>query len=373
MRITQQKYLLHAAGTPISSQTFPWVTETPSGRILVMFRGGPYKGPANAGENGWYCYSDDGGDTFTAPAAPFQRIPLSGGGAGFIRSFQLLPLGGKDVLMAASVVTDRDRELPYYNEATEGLKDSRLMTALSRDDGTSFGPLGEIPMTAQFSGLCSVLTGPPLLLSDGRVMVNFEVYKQYDDTRPIDHKAACIFSPDGGKSFGREVTIFDSPEVYAWDHRAVEAAPGVLEDFVWTFDRRTNNYRNIGRIESLDGGETWGGIADTGLPGQAGNAVTLPDGRLALIYIDRTGAPTVRLAISPDRGKSWQENLVLYVHGTQLAEHHKSAYSEAWTEMGKFTAGHPFVTRLGDGRLLAVHYAGPEKDRTDLMLTWIEA
>ena len=152
----------------------------------------------------------------------------------------------------------------------------------------------------------------------------------------------------------------------------MEAAPGLLEDFVWTFDRRTNNYRNIGRIESRDSGGTWGELADTGLPGQAGNAVMLPDGRLALVYIDRTGAPTVRLALSRDRGGTWEEDWALYVHGTQRAEHRKTAYGEAWTEMGKFTAGHPFVTRLSSGRLLVIHYAGPETDRTDLMLTWID-
>ncbi len=372
MKIIQQKFISDAAGTPISSQTFPWVTQTPSGRILVMFRGGPWKGPTNEGENGWYCWSDDGGKTFTEPVAPFGEVPLDGGGTGIIRSFQMIPLGGKTVFLAATAVTAKDRSLPYFNEETEGLKDSRLLAAFSEDDGATFGPLKEIPMTAQFSGLSRVLTGPPLLLSDGRIMVNFEVYKQYDDARPIDHKAGCIFSGDGGKTFGPEVTIYNSPDLYAWDHRAVETAPGQLADFVWTFDRKTNNYRNIGRIESADGGLTWGDIQDTGLAGQAGNGAVLKDGRLALVYIDRTGAPTVRLALSRDRGRTWEENEALYVHGTQKAEHLKSAYGEAWTEMGKFTAGHPFLTLLADGRLLVVNYAGPAKDRTDLMLTWVE-
>ena len=63
----------------------------------------------------------------------------------------------------------------------------------------------------------------------------------------------------------------------------------------------------------------------------------------------------------------------LYVHGSRKAEHTKSQYNEAWTEMGKYTAGHSFLTLLGSGQLLVVNYAGPEKDRTDLMLTWVEA
>ena len=149
MRIIRQKFISNATGTPVSSQTFPWVTQTPSGRILVMFRGGPWKGPTNEGENGWYCWSDDGGQSFTDPAAPFGEIPLEGGGTGFIRSFQLLPLGGRNVFLVATVVTARDRALPYFNEATEGLKDSWLMTAFSTDDGATFGPLKPLPMTAQ--------------------------------------------------------------------------------------------------------------------------------------------------------------------------------------------------------------------------------
>lgn len=373
MRIISQKTIFDGSESALSSQTFPWVCESPSGRIFVMFRGGPYKGPTNTAENGWYLWSDDGGKTFTLPRAPYGEVTLGDGTKGWLRSFQLLPLGGKRIFLVGTLVAFEDRSLPYYNEETEGLKDSRLVASFSDDDGVSFGPLSEIPMTAQFAGLSTVLTGPPLLLSDGRVMVNFEVYKQYDDPRPIDHKAGCIFSADDGKTFGQEVTIYNSPDLYAWDHRAAEGAPGHLLDFVWTFDRHTNNYRNLGRIESTDGGQTWGELAETPLSGQAGNAVMLPDGRLALVYMDRTGAPTVRLAVSYDLGKTFPEILDLYIHGSRKAEHTKSQYNEAWTEMGKYTAGHSFLTLLANGQLLIVNYAGPEKDRTDLMLTWVEA
>ena len=108
---------------------------------------------------------------------------------------------------------------------------------------------------------------------------------------------------------------------------------------------------------------------DVGLPGQAGNPVQLPDGRVALPYFDRTGVPTLKLAFSSDGGKTFGEPMVIYRHEAPKAEHAKSAYAEAWEEMGKYTAGHCFQNLDIDGNLLVVNYAGPEQHKTNTMIT----
>ena len=95
----------------------------------------------------------------------------------------------------------------------------------------------------------------------------------------------------------------------------------------------------------------------------------LPDGRLALIYFDRTGVPTLKLVLSADQGKTYTEPFEVYRHEAPKAEHTKQAYAEAWTEMNKFTAGHCFQTVLPDGNLLVVNYAGPSQHRTNAMIT----
>lgn len=352
----------------IHSVTFPDVCVMPTGRILVSFRAGPQKGPINKGENGYYCYSDDGGKTFTEPRAPFGTLKIDGG-EGRARGFQLLALGGNKLFGVMSLVEEIGEALPYFNEETEAIKNTQLYTFFSEDGGETFSEPQRIQMQGIYKDKACVLTSPALLLKDGRIMVNFEVYKTYYDNGPFDHHAACIFSSDGGKTWGTEVTICEAKEIYPWDHRAGELEEGHLVDYVWTFDRRINDYLNIHMMESFDGGYTWSELHDIGLPGQAGNPIQLPDGRVALPYFDRTGIPTLKLAFSEDGGKTFGEPMDVYRHEAPKAEHAKSAYAEAWEEMGKYTAGHCFQDLLPDGNLLVVNYAGPQQHKTNAMLT----
>ena len=350
------------------SATFPDVSVLPSGRILVTFRAGPTKGPNNKGDNGYVCYSDDGGKTFTEPYAPFGTVEIDGKTGG-CRGFQLVPIGGNRIFGVATIVEEIGEDLPYFNEETEAIKNSQLYTFFSEDGGETFSEPKRLYMQDIYKDKACVVTNPPLLLKDGRIMINFEVYKTYYDDGPFSHHAACIFSSDGGKTWGKEVTIAEANEVYPWDHRAGELEEGHLIDYIWTFDRRINDYLNIHMTESFDGGYTWSEFVDVGLPGQAGNPELLPDGRVALVYFDRTNIPTLKMAFSNDGGKTFQEIIDVYRHEAPKAEHAKSAYAEAWAEMGKYTAGHSFQTILPDGNLLVINYAGPETHKTNTMLT----
>ena len=368
-KIAQQVVVFDGSATKDKcSATFQDVCVLPSGRILVSWRGGPQKGPINIGENGYYAISDDGGKTWTEPRAPFGTLKIDGG-EGRARGFQLCSLGGNKVFGVMSLVEEIGEDLPYFNEKTEAIKNTQLYTFFSDDGGETFSEPQRIEMKDLYKGLSCVLTSPPLLLKDGRIMVNFEVYKTYYDEGDFSHHAACIFSSDGGKTWGREVTIKEAGDIYPWDHRMGELEENHLVDYIWTFDRRINDYLNIHMTESFDGGDTWSELYDVGLPGQAGNPVQLPDGRVALPYFDRTGVPTLKLAFSEDGGKTFGAPIVVYRHEAPKAEHAKSAYAEAWDEMGKYTAGHCFQDLDNDGNLLVVNYAGPETHKTNTMLT----
>ena len=368
-KIVEQLVVFDGSGSKdMCSATFQDVCVLPSGRILVSWRGGPQKGPINRGENGYCCISDDGGKTWTRPKAPFGTLKIDGG-EGRARGFQLLSLGDNRVFGVMSLVEEIGEDLPYFNEKTEAIKNTQLYTFFSEDGGETFSEPQRIAMKSKYQGLSCVLTSPPLLLKDGRIMVNFEVYKTYYDEGPFSHHAACIFSSDGGKTWGEEVTISEAGDIYPWDHRAGELEEGHLVDYIWTFDRRINDYLNIHMTESFDGGYTWSELIDVGLPGQAGNPVQLKDGRVALPYFDRTGVPTLKLAFSEDGGKTFGEPMVVYCHEAPKAEHAKSAYAEAWDEMGKYTAGHCFQDLTNDGNLVIVNYAGPQQHKTNTMIT----
>ena len=42
--------------------------------------------------------------------------------------------------------------------------------------------------------------------------------------------------------------------------------------------------------------------------------------------------------------------------------------NDAWSQMGAFNVGHPYLAKLRDGTLMAYYYAGPGTHRTDIRL-----
>jgi hypothetical protein len=95
----------------------------------------------------------------------------------------------------------------------------------------------------------------------------------------------------------------------------------------------------------------------------------LRDGRLAMVYVDRAGAPAIRCRFSADGGRTWPESTRLSIYESGLAGQTvaKSGMNDAWSEMGKFSVGLPATAALPNGDILVVYYAGPGADRTNVM------
>ena len=167
----------------ISSCTFPGLCELGSGRILVSFKGSPRKVPFNTGECGYTCISDDGAKTFSQPIKMFEP-PVVNGKPTTIRTLYYLGLENNRVLAVFNAVDAGCEELPYYNEKTEGIKDTYIMYALSEDGAQTFSE----PMLFEsklFGSVPFPLTGPPCLLDDGSIALQFEVNKRYDDRNTL--------------------------------------------------------------------------------------------------------------------------------------------------------------------------------------------
>jgi hypothetical protein len=121
----------------------------------------------------------------------------------------------------------------------------------------------------------------------------------------------------------------------------------------------------------LDNGRTWSELWDTGVPGQPAAPVPLKGGRIAMVYMDRTGVPTVKARISSDGGRSWSAKtaMTLFNPSTAGQTRNKSTMKDAWSEMAKFSTGLPSTALLPNGDFLVVFYTGPEPDKTDIR--WI--
>ncbi len=350
------------------SSIAPSICVLPSGRWLCAVSAAPLKSKTT--RECLITRSDDNGKTWSPPTTPF-RAPKVEGRAGDFRSAYLTALGGRRVLASIIWVDQSDPSLPFFNETTEGLLDCRIFLSISEDEGATWSA----PRLMDTSPLNMPvpLTGPTLLLRSGEWACQFELNKHYHDTTPWRHCSVLMFSKDEGRTWPEHTLVSDDPDLrfFYWDQRPAVLADGRILDVFWTFDRKTAVYLNIHARESRDNGRTWSEMWDCGIPGQPAPPVSLPDGRIALAYMDRTGAPMLKLRVSSDGGRTWpsETERVLYELKLPSQTWDKKTMQDAWAEMGKFSVGLPYTAALQDGSFVVVHYAGAHTDRTGI--EWI--
>ena len=284
-------------------------------------------------------------------------------------------LGGRQVVAVLYWVDSSDPTLAFFNETTEGLLDSRIFLAWSDDDGDTWSKPERVN-TEPF--VCPTpITGPALLLGNGDLAIQFELNKTYYDPAPWHHASVLMFSQDGGRSWPEHSLASSDPEnrMFYWDQRPSVLPDGRVLDLFWTFDRKEAVYRNIHARESLDHGRTWSAIWDTGVPGQPAPAVPLSDGSLGMVYVDRSGAPEIKMRVSRDGGRTWLADSEIVLERPQLANQswQKSSMQDAWSEMAAFSLGLPATAVARNGDMVAVYYSGLSTDQTDIQWVRVKA
>jgi hypothetical protein len=265
-------------------------------------------------------------------------------------------------------VDHSDPSLPFFNEETEGLLDTRIFLARSEDEGETWSD--PRPMDTSPFDIPTPLTGPVLCLPSGELACQFELNKPYYDTSIWRHSSVMMFSKDGGESWPEHAITSSDPanRIFYWDQRPGVLADGRILDLFWTYDNHAAVYLNIHARQSVDCGRTWSEMWDTGVPGQPGPPVSMPDGDIAMVYVDRTGPPTIKVRASSDGGRTWSDATETIVYETETASQtwRKGSMQDAWSEMGQFSVGLPTTARLRNGDILVLYYAGPETDLTDV-------
>ncbi len=352
--------------TDRSSCAFPNACVAPNGRWLCALRAAPTKA-GTIGQQTLLTASDDEGRSWSEPN-PAPDPPLIDGRPGLFRGAAPTALPDGRVLLTLYWVDHSDPSLPFFNEQTQGLLDSRIFHAWSKDAGLTWSTPALVDTTP--FNQPTPITGPTLALPDGRLACQFELNKHYDDPSPWRHQPVILFSSDGGKTWPEHAIPAADPDnhVFYWDQRPAVMAEGRLLNLFWTYDTARSTYLPIHAGESLDGGRTWSQPWDTHVPGQAAQPVQLPDGRIAMVYVDRTGPPTIKARVSSDGGRTWPAETELVID--RPAEHaqtqRRASTEETWAEMEAFSIGLPATAPLPDGEVLVVYYAGPEPDHTDV-------
>lgn len=350
-------------GSRTQSATFPLACVADSGRWFVMFRGAPDK-VRTTGQQVWLTWSDTEGREWSPPIEPFAP-PTVGGRDGLLRFGGLTQLGEGRLFAAVNWVDHSQPELPYFNESNEGLLDTRIFHSVSLDGGASWGPL-TLMNTSPFIQP-TPLTGPVLRLRNGELACQFELNKHYDAPEPWHHAAVMKFSRDGGRTWPEHRVVAQDPanRIHYWDQRPAVLPDGRILDLFWTFDRHAAAYHNIHARESDDNWRTWSQMWDTGVPGQPGPVFPLAGGAIAMPFVDRTGAPAIKVRTSVDAGRSWPAESESVVYASDASQNRaKASTQDAWSEMEAFSVGLPHAAPLPGGGALVVYYAGPERDRT---------
>ena len=353
-------------GTRQQSCAFPSICALPDGRWICGFRAAPTKG-ATIGQHAMIAWSDDRGASWTEPVSPFNPQPVDGK-PGLFRSAYLTSLGGAELLAALCWVDHSDADLPFFNEETEGLLDTRVFLTRSGDGGESWSE--PVLMNTSPFNVPTPPTGPILLLPNREWACQFELNKHYYEPTPWHHSSVLMFSRDEGQTWPEHTIASSDPEnrFFYWDQRPGALSSGRLLDLFWTYDNREGAYCNIHARESSDNGRTWSAMWDTGVPGQPAQPVGLPDGRIAMVYVDRTAEPTIKARVSEDRGRTWPDATESFVYqphtGSQTEE--KTSMQDAWREMSRFSVGLPATASLEDDEILVVYYAGPSTDCTNV-------
>jgi len=353
-------------GTKRQSCAFPGICVLPNGRWICTFRAAPKKEPTE-GQHVLLTWSDDMGKSWTEPSSPFSPY-TSDGKYGLFRSAMMTSLGDGKILAVLCWVDHSDPKLPFFNEETEGLLDTQIFLSLSLDYGMNWSRPEKINTTS--FNVPVPITGPILILKNGEFACQFELNKHYYDTVEWKHSSVMMFSKDKGKSWYDYTIASNDPEnrMFYWDQRPGVLSDGRILNLFWTFDRKTATYLSIHARESKDNGRTWSGMWDTGIPGQPAPPVSLPNGRIGMIYVDRTSNPVIKMRLSEDGGSTWIQNSELIIYGSQTETQtwDKRTMQDAWSEMGKFSTGLPTTAILPDGSILVVYYSGYHNDLTNI-------
>ena len=202
---------------------------------------------------------------------------------------------------ADDCVALREEGTPH-DLGTEDAARCELVLLWSDDGGETWSSPQIVPVPLPSERYTWNGAGSLLQIAPDRWMYPLETWKPEGHVGPPDQKAAALFSPDRGRTWGEFTIVADDPtgKILWWDQMCALLPDGRIYTLIWTHlygtSRDLTNHWTI----SEDQGQTWTHPRPTNLRGQVCTPIPLPDGRIAAIYNFRHDPQGIHLALTDD-------------------------------------------------------------------------
>jgi hypothetical protein len=256
----------------------------------------------------------------------------------------------------ALIASRKDCSVPGqrdFNAETGGIRPREKILLRSTDNGHTWSA----PELLHLPGNGLADTPSQIIeLNDGRWFLACELWKGWDDTRPLHIKGFTIFSADKGKTWTDRVDFTSASDVEKmYSHsRYTRMLDGRVAALQWTQEIGTGKDFDLHFTISDQTGREWSYPRPTGIMGQTSWLADLGDGLLAATYTLRERKrPGTYVVLSEDEGKTWdiehQVNVWDAVGQEFLGVEHKPSYPASHDNIA---FGKPNTARLPNGEII---------------------
>ena len=204
------------------------------------------------------------------------------------------------LVMTASRFETMDGGL--FDMDTEAVARPEMLLFRSEDQGRTWSDPLPVPVELPPEKYTANGAGALLQLAPDRWMYPLETWKPQGYEGPPDQKAAAVFSPDRGRTWGEFTVVADDATgaILWYDQMPAVLPDGRIYTLIWTHVYGTPEDLENHWVISVDQGRTWSEPRPTNLRGQVCTPIPLPDGRVAAIYNYRHEPQGIHVAITRD-------------------------------------------------------------------------